>query len=599
MTSAKKGFALLLAVLLLCSGYVVGGVAEDEVFKEGDWSYVIEQDGTVGITKYSGSDTELVIPNSLGGVTVSALRANFLPEENAITKITIPASLDRYYKRAFSYSDHVTAYAVEDGNAYFEVHDGVLYKTHVSNGSYLLVRYPTARANTTYTVLPCDSIGNFAFNGGENLLEIVLPEGLTRIETYAFGYCTELASMTFPDSVTYLGGFAFRECAKIKTLTLPNNNQLEVEANAFYNCWLDTLNVSAYEGSFYNLPRASQAYVADASNEVYSTFNGMLLNKAQTLLYVCPQQKSGSVTLPESLLEINSFAFSHCNNITGIDIPATVNKIGSSAFIYCIGLSSLVIPESVTQIDRNIFDFCGKLSVTIPASVTTISGSQGYNVIPTILGSYHSEARAFARRNYYTFVALDGVPAITSITVLPPSGEICTGEQAQFTAVFEGTNLCEEEQKITWKVNKGLSIDDNGLLTTGSYPYGEIVVTATSVYDKSKSGSVTVHINRSITSCREVLKERIEWGAQRVQEGNWTAESLSAYQRTNERAQALYNNAGATRDQLLAVEEELRQAILGLTAAPNIKYIFSTKYESNFWNWFMFIVLFGWIWMWF
>ncbi|MCL2106730.1 MAG: InlB B-repeat-containing protein [Oscillospiraceae bacterium] len=30
-----------------------------------------------------------------------------------------------------------------------------------------------------------------------------------------------------------------------------------------------------------------------------------------------------------------------------------------------------------------------------------------------------------------------------------------------------------------------------------------------------------------------------------------------------------------------------------------IKTIFSTKYESTFWNWFKFIVLFGWIWMWF
>jgi hypothetical protein len=26
--------------------------------------------------------------------------------------------------------------------------------------------------------------------------------------------------------------------------------------------------------------------------------------------------------------------------------------------------------------------------------------------------------------------------------------------------------------------------------------------------------------------------------------------------------------------------------------------IFSTDYESNFWNWFMFIALLGWIWMW-
>jgi len=32
---------------------------------------------------------------------------------------------------------------------------------------------------------------------------------------------------------------------------------------------------------------------------------------------------------------------------------------------------------------------------------------------------------------------------------------------------------------------------------------------------------------------------------------------------------------------------------------PVKKYIFCTKYESTFWNWFKFIVLFGWLWMWF
>jgi len=30
-----------------------------------------------------------------------------------------------------------------------------------------------------------------------------------------------------------------------------------------------------------------------------------------------------------------------------------------------------------------------------------------------------------------------------------------------------------------------------------------------------------------------------------------------------------------------------------------VKTIFSTKWESTVWNWIMFIVLFGWIWMWF
>lgn len=30
-----------------------------------------------------------------------------------------------------------------------------------------------------------------------------------------------------------------------------------------------------------------------------------------------------------------------------------------------------------------------------------------------------------------------------------------------------------------------------------------------------------------------------------------------------------------------------------------VKTIFSTRYEANFWNWVMFFLLFGWIWMWF
>jgi len=32
---------------------------------------------------------------------------------------------------------------------------------------------------------------------------------------------------------------------------------------------------------------------------------------------------------------------------------------------------------------------------------------------------------------------------------------------------------------------------------------------------------------------------------------------------------------------------------------PTVKYIFSTKYEATIWNWIMFFLLFGWIWMWF
>ena len=36
-----------------------------------------------------------------------------------------------------------------------------------------------------------------------------------------------------------------------------------------------------------------------------------------------------------------------------------------------------------------------------------------------------------------------------------------------------------------------------------------------------------------------------------------------------------------------------------IPTSNDTRTIFSTDYESSFWNWFKFIVLFGWIWMWF
>jgi len=46
----------------------------------------------------------------------------------------------------------------------------------------------------------------------------------------------------------------------------------------------------------------------------------------------------------------------------------------------------------------------------------------------------------------------------------------------------------------------------------------------------------------------------------------------------------------------------LFRGVIKFTNVKEIKpspTIFGTKYESSFWNWFKFIVLFGWVWMWF
>ena len=56
--------------------------------------------------------------------------------------------------------------------------------------------------------------------------------------------------------------------------------------------------------------------------------------------------------------------------------------------------------------------------------------------------------------------------------------------------------------------------------------------------------------------------------------------------------------AGTYRATLQASDGEGHSAMKTVTVRV-YKTIFSTGYESTFWNWFKFIVLFGWIWMWF
>ena len=82
-----------------------------------------------------------------------------------------------------------------------------------------------------------------------------------------------------------------------------------------------------------------------------------------------------SITLPECVTTIPSYALLECTILGEINIPDTVTTIGNSAFEGCSSLTSVTIPDSVTSIGDDAFAYCEKLtSVTIPDSVTTIGG---------------------------------------------------------------------------------------------------------------------------------------------------------------------------------------------------------------------------------
>lgn len=82
------------------------------------------------------------------------------------------------------------------------------------------------------TTVPKDvtKIGDYAFSGCKNLVEIKLPDSVTSIGQWCFSK-SSLKSIVIPDSVTEIGDGAFWECRALEKITIP---AAKFGSHAFY-----------------------------------------------------------------------------------------------------------------------------------------------------------------------------------------------------------------------------------------------------------------------------------------------------------------------------------------------------------------------------
>lgn len=89
---------------------------------------------------------------------------------------------------------------------------------------------------------------------------------------------------------------------------------------------------------------------------------------------------------------------------------------------------------------------------------------------------------------------IPGTPAVTSVTVSPATANVSAGQKVQLSAVVQTTAFAP--QAVTWSVTSGenVTVNQSGVVTIGADASGEIVITATSVYNSKKSGSATLTV---------------------------------------------------------------------------------------------------------
>ena len=125
---------------------------------------------------------------------------------------------------------------------------------------------------------------------------------------------------------------------------------------------------------FYNSINLSSITV-DINNQHYLDINGILFNKDKTILIQYPPAKIDTLyNIPNSVININMFAFYYCNKLIRVIIPDSVKTIGDSGFQDCKSLTSVVIPDSVTTIGAYAFNNCIKMtSFTIGSGVKVVN----------------------------------------------------------------------------------------------------------------------------------------------------------------------------------------------------------------------------------
>ncbi len=214
------------------------------------------------------------------------------------------------------------------------------------------------------------SIGGSAFYGCTGLKSINIPDSVTSIGGSAFQGCTDLTSVTIPDSVTYIGSSAFYGCTGLTSVTIPNS-VTSIGKAAFENC--SSLKEVYYSGNSYEWNginiQTDNSCLQDAKKyyEYFPFPEGGCSGKAGDISWTIDENKtltiSGIGNMPE-LSSTEAWKY-YKHHIVKAVILTGVKNIETSAFQDCAVLTSITIPNSVTNINYNAFSGCSGLSDVI------------------------------------------------------------------------------------------------------------------------------------------------------------------------------------------------------------------------------------------
>ena len=184
---------------------------------------------------------------------------------------------------------------------------------------------------------------------GELVTNLVIPDGVTSIGSYAFFSCRSLTSIEIPNSVTSIGSDAFRGCDGLTSITIPNSvtsigNRAFAYCDGLTNVTIGNSVTSIGWGAFYGCTGLTSVHISDLSAWCNIEFGR---NDANPFYYAKNLYLNGELltdlVIPDGVTKIKSWVFYNCSGLTSVTIPNSVTSIEDYAFYDCSGLKEIYV----------------------------------------------------------------------------------------------------------------------------------------------------------------------------------------------------------------------------------------------------------------
>ena len=236
--------------------------------------------------------------------TVTNIGDNAFAYCDSLENVEIPKNVSKIGDRAFRSCYALQSVIVDaDNKNYCSDQFGVLF----NKSKNTLIKYPQARMEKSYSI-PSSvvDICDWAFADSWNLESIIIPESVTSIGERAFTF-TNLKSVLVSKNVTHIGELAFYGCSTLESVVVDMDNQ-----------------------------------------NFYSDQQGVLYNKNATELILCPS-KSTNCDVPNTVINISSYAFDNCSILESVHIPSSIIYVGTGAFHNCGNLKYVFYSEDESK----------------------------------------------------------------------------------------------------------------------------------------------------------------------------------------------------------------------------------------------------------